>query len=179
MKKAISPLIAWILLIGFTVTMAAFISNWVIQQTKETFQPEKLLESMSCEGVSFSITTICIDNVVIGDCPEGNKYYFDQIKVKNKGAYTIRNITILSLYEHLPQNKLPRVFNAFIEYYLKPGDEKEMNFKGEICIKPDKKNEIKLIPAIEKDNKVSYCTDNAVILNNEAIGKIEQCTIPV
>ena len=48
MKKAISPLIAWILLIGFTVTMAAFISNWVIQQTKETFQPEKLLESMSC-----------------------------------------------------------------------------------------------------------------------------------
>jgi len=58
MKKAISPLIAWILLIGFTVTMAAFISNWVIQQTKETFQPEKLLESMSCEGVSFSITKI-------------------------------------------------------------------------------------------------------------------------
>ena len=174
MKKAISPLIAWILLIGFTVTMAAFVSNWVIQQTKETFQPEKLLESMSCEGVSFSITTICIDNVVIGDCPEGNKYYFDQIKVKNKGAYTIRNMTILSLYDAGSRN-----FNSFDSDYLKSGDDESMNFRRAICIKPDKKNEIKLIPVIEKENKVFYCTNNAVILNNEAIGKIEQCTIPV
>jgi len=45
-----------------------------------------------------------------------------------------------------------------------------------ICIKQDGKNEIKLIPAIERDNKVSYCTDNAVILNKESIDSVQECT---
>ena len=171
MKKAISPLIAWILLIGFTVTMAAFISNWVIQQTKETFQPEKLLESMSCEGVSFSITKICKED---GSCSKGPDYVgitLRDIQLINKGAFTIRNITTLSLYN-------PTIHSDNFDNGLIPGESEDMNpiEIENICIKQDGKNEIKLIPAIERDNKVSYCTDNAVILNKESIDSVQECT---
>lgn len=171
MKKAISPLIAWILLIGFTVTMAAFVSNWVIQQTKETFQPEKLLESLSCEGVSFSITKICKED---GNCNKGQDYIgvnLKEIQLINKGAFTIRNITILSLYN-------PTIKSNDFDEGLIPGESEDMNPTAinSICIKLDGKNEIKLIPSIEKENKVSSCTDNAVILNKESIYSIQECT---
>lgn len=175
MKKAISPLIGWILLIGFSVAMAAFISNWVIQQTKETFQPEKFLEDISCDGVSFSITKICKREPRTCDRQPPGDYTgikLEGIELINKGAYTIRNITIMPLYG-ITISDVDNLGD------LKPGDPPSHLTPPDvdnICIKLNAKNEIKLIPVIEKEDKVYYCTDNAVILNNEAIETIPQCT---
>ena len=51
-KRGISPLLAAVLLLALTISMAAVVSNYVIKKTKE-FNPEKLTEeSIYCESVS-------------------------------------------------------------------------------------------------------------------------------
>lgn len=169
MKKAISPLIAWILLIGFSVAMAAFISNWVIEQTKETFQPEKMLEDMSCDGVSFSLTSICQRQS--GTCnKQGSEYTgmsLGSIQIINKGAFTIKDVKIIPLYDDTID---------YTALNIKPGATGAIS-NINICIKTTQgaKNELKIIPVIEKEEELFYCTKNAVILNHEALFGLDLC----
>ena len=60
MKKAISPLIAWILLVGFTIATAAFITNFIIGETERTVETLSYIEEGGfCEGVYLDLMESC------------------------------------------------------------------------------------------------------------------------
>lgn len=77
MKKGVSSLIAWVLLIGFAVTLAVFVSRWSLQLSQKTTEgtTEMIEGDIQCSDVSLS-----------GHCEGG------QVIVKNSGTLTIKYI---------------------------------------------------------------------------------------
>jgi len=80
MKKGISPLISWVLLIGFGVAMALFISNWIIDQVSNTDINEDT--SIYCDQVDLRIDSVCL--------PSNTEVRLD---LSNDGVYSIRRLT--------------------------------------------------------------------------------------
>jgi len=74
-NKGISPLIATVLLIGFTITMAFFVSKWGFKITTSTLD--------TVEG--YATQSLYCSEVAI-DCNEG--------KLKNRGAFKIEKIIV-------------------------------------------------------------------------------------
>ena len=74
MKKAVSSLIAWVLLIGFAVTLGVFVSRWSLQQAQKstTGIEEMVMGDIQCSDVA--ISGYCVDN---------------KVKIKNRGTLTI------------------------------------------------------------------------------------------
>ncbi len=74
-KKAVSSLIAWVLLIGFAVTLGVFVTKWSLQQAQKstTGIEEMVMGDIQCSDVAIS-----------GYCDESNN-----IKIKNRGTLTI------------------------------------------------------------------------------------------
>ena len=103
-KRGISPLIATVLLIGFSVMMAALVSNYIIKQTKE-FDIEKMIGSDElCSEVSFQIVPssdqerincVNVDDSV-GICSEGPVKKLKSASLKNKGSFSIWKLTVNS-----------------------------------------------------------------------------------
>ncbi|HLD13038.1 MAG TPA: archaellin/type IV pilin N-terminal domain-containing protein [Candidatus Nanoarchaeia archaeon] len=81
-KKAISPLIATVLLIGFTIALAVIVTNWGLNYVKGTTDrtSQQTEEALSCiNNLDFEITDVsCEDNT---------------ITVDNKGSNTIEALT--------------------------------------------------------------------------------------
>ncbi len=69
-KKAAASLIAWVLLVGLTVTLAGFVTTWAIKNARR-FQPSKFAgPDIYCGDVAMSLE----DNII-----------------KNRGSLTIAN----------------------------------------------------------------------------------------
>lgn len=97
-KRGISPLIATVMLIGFTIVMAGIVSTFIIRQTKENFNPDKLLEDSSlCDQMFLGIeipdsTKVKISN---GANPSANNPpRLQGIYIKNKGSYAVRGLYV-------------------------------------------------------------------------------------
>lgn len=81
-KKAISPLIATVLLIGFVVALAVLVTNWGLNYVKETTErTEKTTQSaLDCiNKLDFDITEVACDT--------------GKVTIDNKGDANIMNIT--------------------------------------------------------------------------------------
>lgn len=92
-KRGISPLIATVLLVGFTIVMAGIVSTFIIKQTKETFNPDKLLEdSTLCDQMVLGVVVSKADDLKIIQGSSIN--YLRGVYVQNKGTYAIRGITL-------------------------------------------------------------------------------------
>lgn len=74
MKKGVSSLIAWVLLIGFAVTLAVFVSRWSLQQAQKSTSG---VEDMVMGDIQ------CSDVAISGFCENG------KIKIKNRGTLNI------------------------------------------------------------------------------------------
>lgn len=74
MKKGVSDLIAWVLLIGFAVSLGVFVTRWSLQQAEKSTSG---VEAMGEEDIQ------CTDVAIRGYC-DGNN-----IKIKNKGTLNI------------------------------------------------------------------------------------------
>jgi len=65
-KKGISPLIATVLILGFTVALAAIIMNWGTKFTKDiqTSTSESATANIACsQDVTFSVSGVCKDAI--------------------------------------------------------------------------------------------------------------------
>ena len=94
-KKAISPLIATVLLVGFAIVLAGLVSTFIIQKTKE-FKPDKLVEDdLLCDNVAIDITAPNTNEVRYISI-SGTQYKFEGLRLKNKGSFTIHKILINS-----------------------------------------------------------------------------------
>jgi len=82
MKRGISPLVSWVLLIGFSVAAGILITQWAISIAQNTEFPED--RETYCDEVQIDLENICLYR---GD----DKAY---ITLKNKGAFTIKRLGI-------------------------------------------------------------------------------------
>lgn len=88
-KRGISPLIATVLLVGFTIVMAGVVSTFIIKQTKETFNPDKLLEdSTLCDQMVLGVDVPVKDDLKIND------KYLEGVSIVNKGTYAVRGLVV-------------------------------------------------------------------------------------
>jgi len=80
--KGQTQFIGWILLIGFTVMLAAFVGNWMLQQARETTESavDMASKDMKCADVSIAISCT-------------SKTNFD---VLNTGYFTIKRLACYS-----------------------------------------------------------------------------------
>src|SRR3989338_391385 len=102
-KRGISPLIATVLLVAFSIALAAIVSTYVINKTKE-FKPEAIIEdSLLCDSVALGYSvesTGGSDEVLKYDSAlsdkEGNVilYKLTGLKLVNKGAFNIHRFLI-------------------------------------------------------------------------------------
>src|SRR3989338_11616931 len=95
-KKAISPLIATVLLVGFSIVLAGIVTTFVINKTKE-FQPEKIIEDdLLCDNVAIDITVPNPGLLVYTIATDDTTKLLKGLNLINKGSFTIHQLTINS-----------------------------------------------------------------------------------
>ena len=163
-KKAAADLIAWVLLIGFSIALAAFVTNFVIDQTKK-FNPEEIVggSKVYCEDVVLGIEELTGSKGDICDIDgDGISYIGLNIKLKNKGKFTIISVKALgasigSVSELQPgSDPLTNTDSTSISFCKKPG----IN--------------IELIPQIEVEGEKMYCAEGAAVINDDILASITQ-----
>jgi len=178
MKKAISPLIAWILLVGFTIATAAFITNFIIEETQRTVDTLSYIEEGGfCEGVYLDLTNSCIDGST-NSCGTDKTNYPLKLTMVNKGSFMIKRlaINVEDFNYGGGQNKIPPNSNNALKDNngLKPGEEliQQLSF----CLKASE-NEIKIIPSINatQDKKEKFCNENALVLRDDILNAMPGC----
>lgn len=87
-NKGLSPLIATVLLMAFAIAIAAIVSTYIMNQTKE-FKPEKLIEdSLLCDEVSLGYQLV--NNKMCISAVQGTTTKrLDNILIINKGKFSI------------------------------------------------------------------------------------------
>lgn len=168
MKKGISPLIAWILLVGFTIATAAFVTNFIIEETRKQTEAFEFLDAGYCEGVNLDLKSIC--KISVSPCQEGSPTKL-KLELQNKGSFTIRGIAINVLdYDYkggvLGSNKhnINLIPGGYIFFET-----------GKICLKSSD-NEVKLIPSMNTTGKEQFCSENALILRDDVLLSILPCS---
>ncbi len=132
-KRGVSSLIAWVLLIGFAVTLAVFVSRWSLQQAqKSTEGVESMIEGdILCSEVNINI--IC----------EGSSLY-----MINRGSLAIKQIKI--------GNNNPQEMSG--ERGLMPKDRTGISGKADEWVIPIIVNEKgKLVYCITQKEKIIAC----------------------
>ncbi len=177
MKKAISPLIAWILLVGFTIATAAFVTNVIIDLTKKTVDTLPYIEEGGyCEGVNLDLMESCKKSPLI-TCTSGAPKTLTFTLV-NKGSFTIKRLAInVEDFDYGGgHNKIPPNINNALNNNngLKPGEELIQTLS--FCLKTSE-NEVKIIPSINStQNKIEkFCNENALVLKDDILNNILPC----
>ncbi len=79
-KRGISPLISWVLIIGFAVAAGILITQWTIKLIDDTQFPED--KEAYCNDVQMEITNACINN-------GGDNI---TVTVLNEGSFSIKRV---------------------------------------------------------------------------------------
>jgi len=169
MKKAVSPLISWILVIAFAIALGSFITSWAIKHVKEL-----PIESSQDIDVYCSNTNIQIQSV----CREKNDYV--NITLKNKGLYSIKRLTIS---RETDEDRLASCL--VLNQNIKPGEEINytLNIGGKIysdttlcnTLPPGLTGNVKqisIIPWIKIEDKNIPCSNKKQTVND--INKLNQ-----
>ncbi|MBI2670860.1 hypothetical protein HYX18_02695 [Candidatus Woesearchaeota archaeon] len=180
MKKGISPLISWILLVAMVISAGAFITFWSTNFIKK-FNPEKgLKEDIYCDNVNLKILNACRKD-----------QHTVVINFSNQGSF---NVTSLTLYR-ATELTIAASCLKFLDPNLKPGGELEYYFNvnntldtgviqecpqinNPATIKPETPyvNEISVIPWIKIENTPIACTDRKINVNSAAANML--CSVP-
>lgn len=95
MKKGQSQLIAYVLLIGFTVTIGILVGGWMLKEAKRVGTSTSEMAEKDTRCADVSIVQIC----------EGN-----QLKLKNKGYFVITKLKVNNM--DVPFNLAPNQAKA-------------------------------------------------------------------
>lgn len=145
-KKAISPIIATILLLGLAIVLAITIFLW------QTRQVEELSES----AVNFVEGGMQCENVFI------NALITDQntctVKVFNDGLWNIEKLNIQKLYNAAPANLLKDVT-------LEPKSKSQSKDKYTTTINTGYCGEVQLVPIIKIKESLAACKNKIITVN--------------
>ncbi len=172
MKKGISPLIAWILLVGFVVMMGAFITNWSIQYIRNLPIGEAQEKEIYCSNVQLDIPVFC----------KYNNNSTLRLDIKNKGNY---NITRLVIHRETTNQSLDYCFilnqdispTSISDYHLNLGaitSGQGCNLIGE---ESSDIIEVSIVPAISIKGVEYTCSEKKISLTDySALNRICQCS---
>jgi flagellin-like protein len=175
MKKGISPLIGWVLLIGFVVTAGMLVTQWAIQQFSDIELPED--EDTYCDSVELDVSNYCIDSTS----------YLLQIDYENKGSFTIDRLTIgrrtsqfaekwcTELNLAIPPDQqiytIPVTVGSKNINYNSIGETDCANLQQDTPIDDtnNKLYEVEIIPWLILEEEAFPCNKKSIILNNEIL----------
>lgn len=162
-KKGVSPLLAAVLLIAFSIALASIVSTFIIKKTKE-FNPESIAqESTYCESVTLSYRTAEALGIV-SPIGSSNVHLFNGLLIVNKGTFSIHQFRVTA--PGFPTRPYPI---DTIDKTLKPGDPIELK----IQINPSSENkEIKIVPVIkdvEKEDQLVTCASRQIVVDYEKL----------
>ncbi len=179
-KRGISPLLAAVLLVAFSITLAALVSTFIIKKARE-FNPDVIAqESVLCDGVSLGYTVSQADIGTFGiSRPNGapaSVEVLGPLTLTNRGSFSIHRLIITAA-------GVPSVQHIFTD---PPGvlSPQQGNNRATISIQvnrnlPDK--EIKIVPVINdtEKNQLVRCTDKQVSIDYvklcTEVGRIANC----
>ncbi len=78
-KRGISPLISWVLIIGFAVSAGILITQWTVKLIEDTQFPED--KDTYCNDVQMEIIDVCVNN--------SNA----KVTIQNEGSFSIKRIS--------------------------------------------------------------------------------------
>ncbi len=157
-KKAQGDIIAWVLLVGFAVSLAIIVGRWSLQQT------EKSTESI----VTTSEADIVCDSVALGAiCKVTGETFI--ITVANKGALKIVDLNIGGCTQNKPLTpSTPFCVKKDGKYTsndcINLNSQKDITVTG--CV-----NTITMIPLVYSGDSIVGCAMKQINL------KVDQCTI--
>lgn len=163
-KKGISPLIAYILLIGMTVAMSVTVSIYLKNQAQGINFNSKEVE-VYCADVAMDAELVCANPI------EGSaNMYILGLNINNRGYYSISNL-IVSKKEIITKTLNPDEFSffvyksdGFLESTIQPI---KPSGKALLKIVVDKSiiQEITIAPSIIIDNKGAICNEKVFKLS--------------
>lgn len=159
-KRGVSPLLATILLIAFSIALATIVSTYIINKTKQ-FDPESIAqESTYCESVTLSYRVNDPKKLSISN-PAAGVSLLNGLNIVNKGAFSIYQFKITAP----GRPTKPEVLNPPLE----PGGSIE-TLKIQLNKDSDDK-EIKIVPVIRDAEKgeLVICASRQVVLNYEEL----------
>ena len=174
MKKGISPLIGWVLLIGFVVTAGMLVTQWAIQQFSDIELPKD--KDTYCDSVELDISNYCIDSTS----------YLLQIDYENKGSFTIDRLTVgrttsqfaekwctelnLAIIPGLPST-ISTIVGSNNVNYNSIGETDCTNLLQDTIINDtnNKLYEVEIIPWLKLEEEAFPCNKKSIILNNEIL----------
>lgn len=173
MRKGVSPLLAWVLLVAFALTMGAFIMNWATKQVKQ-FDPSKDAD-LYCPEVDFAVSDVCLTDI---DGPL-------QFIVTNTGSYTITRLTVAR------ETSIDKLGSCYflnlgdpLDPGIKPGEDDDLELKlgGTLISGYNQANDcdglidptgpgvtftsVEIVPWIEVNDQSIVCSDNKKELNS-------------
>lgn len=151
MKKGQGAIIAWVLLIGLSVSLAVVVSTWTRQQaeqTSETIVSQTEID-LRCASVSFNAAPTC-------ESP------YDSIKIVNRGDFTIHKFVaqIQSKDGKLISNTI-NLFEGGREP-IKPGETQTLRTQNSF-----QDSEIGLVPFIKVDEQLAGCSSRKLTVKCE------------
>ena len=141
MKRGQGAIIAWVLLIGLSVSLAVVVSTWTRQQAEETAEGivSQTEVDLRCASVSFNAAPDCVNSF--------------EMKIVNRGDFTIHKFVaqIQSKDGKLVSNTINLFENG--REPLKPGDTQTLKTQNSF-----QASEIGLVPFIKVDDQIVGCS---------------------
>jgi len=178
LKRGISPILSTILLVGFVVILAGVVANFLITETEEKFDPEKIItESEFCSSVALGFefqTDGTYAEEVSYIAPNNRNTAFMTLRalnITNKGTFTIRNITVIGQDGSSNMLNVKHGGTLSPTYGLKPQESKSLDI---IYMPADGQSLIQLIPWIKDPKgtgKYILCEESSLTIDISKITK--------
>jgi|TARA_Y100000310_G_scaffold38954_1_gene36541 hypothetical protein len=133
-KKGIGPVIAWILLLGFSISLAVMVFNWTRTQTEDlTESTVSYVEGkLECQEISINVVTN-------EDCTE--------LTISNRGKLNIEQFAIRTFRDEYENTLMEKNL-------LAPKASRILNIV--------QSNKIEVIPIIEANDKLVGCFEKRI-----------------
>ncbi len=151
-KKAVSPWIAYVLLIGFVVALGAFVYSWVSGYAGDATVDikERTYNSELCESLGVSVTA-CINSSTSQDL---------YINVTNRGD--LRETKLIFNFLKMSGNSVSEIYSIEVNTSLKPQYSKIFDAEDiNLTWTPDTSTLVEVVPGTEKDDFEIICSERA------------------
>lgn len=183
-KKAISPLIAYILLIGMVVAMSAMVSTYLINQANKINYNSKEIE-IYCNDVAFDAVPLCKANIP----GRSDTRKILELNLTNRGSFNISNLTVIREETYQGKKNIDILDSGEFGYYPydNNGNYKTNGNPIQAQIRPNKKamlhividtaksNNITITPWIDFNGNIAGCDEKAFKVENTEISILDSC----
>lgn len=161
-KKAVSPLIAYILLIGMVVAMSVIVGNFLIKQARDVNFDSKEIE-IYCADAAIDAYSVCSEL-------QGTEVYIIGFNMTNRGYFNISDVTIVRKTGSDVKTLTSDEFTFFTynggslntqKMNLAPGNRALLKIAGITT-----STEIFITPKINVNEKTASCNEKVFKLSN-------------